>query len=218
MKKNAFTLAEVLVTLGIVGVVAALTLPNLMSDTTSAQIGPKLAKAVSSFEQANQAMLNDNGVDSLDDGGLANTQQLLVQNLQRYLKGASDGDNTFTTKDGISYIITIPVKASRTVPNPQDPPHMQRIGGNITGVIIDINGANQGPRESATDRFYFSLWNDGSLRPIGGTNWNGEATSRSGGTLHWTTKCPVGAVPADEVARQCCTGHIFENNFKVLYK
>ena len=47
MKKNGFTLAEVLITLGIIGVIAAITLPTLMSDTTSAQIGPKLAKAVS---------------------------------------------------------------------------------------------------------------------------------------------------------------------------
>jgi len=45
MLKKGFTLAEVLVTLGIIGVVAALTLPGILTDTTSAQIGPKLAKA-----------------------------------------------------------------------------------------------------------------------------------------------------------------------------
>ena len=32
MKKNAFTLAEVLITLGIIGVVAAMTLPTLIQN------------------------------------------------------------------------------------------------------------------------------------------------------------------------------------------
>ena len=33
MKKYGFTLAEVLITLGIIGVVAAMTIPTLISDT-----------------------------------------------------------------------------------------------------------------------------------------------------------------------------------------
>ena len=53
MKKYGFTLAEVLITLGILGVIAALTIPGLMLDSRRAQIGPKLAAAVSAFEQAN---------------------------------------------------------------------------------------------------------------------------------------------------------------------
>ena len=70
MKKSGFTLAEVLITLAIIGVIAALTLPGLMTDTASAQIGPKLAKAVSMFEQGNESLLNTFSVDSLTDTGL----------------------------------------------------------------------------------------------------------------------------------------------------
>ena len=55
-KKDGFTLAEILITLGIVGVVAAMTVPRLMNNTSTSQIGPKLAKAAAAFEQANQAM------------------------------------------------------------------------------------------------------------------------------------------------------------------
>ena len=65
MKKKGFTLAEVLVVLGVIGVVSALTLPSLMSNTATVQIGPKLAKAVSMFDQANAALLSDMDVDSL---------------------------------------------------------------------------------------------------------------------------------------------------------
>ena len=73
MLKRGFTLAEVLVTLTIIGVIAAITLPSLLSNTATAQIGPKLAKAVSMFEQANTALLNEYSVDILSDSGLLGT-------------------------------------------------------------------------------------------------------------------------------------------------
>ena len=57
MFKKGFTLAEVLITLGIIGVVAALTTPALVQNIGTSKIGPSLAKAVSTFENANQTML-----------------------------------------------------------------------------------------------------------------------------------------------------------------
>ncbi len=69
MKKSGFTLAEVLITLGIIGVVAALTAPALVQNAGSAQIGPKLAKAVSTFELANQNMLNEREVSTIAASG-----------------------------------------------------------------------------------------------------------------------------------------------------
>ncbi len=69
MKKSGFTLAEVLITLGIIGVVAALTAPALVQNAGSAQIGPKLAKAVSTFELANQNMLNERDASTIAASG-----------------------------------------------------------------------------------------------------------------------------------------------------
>ena len=57
MLKKGFTLAEVLITLGIIGVVAALTTPALVQNIGTAKVGPSLAKAVSTFQNANQTML-----------------------------------------------------------------------------------------------------------------------------------------------------------------
>lgn len=48
--KRGFTLAEVLITLAILGVVAAVTLPNMIQDTKYQQIGVKLAKFASNLE------------------------------------------------------------------------------------------------------------------------------------------------------------------------
>lgn len=52
MKKCAFTLAEVLITLGIIGVVAAMTIPTLIANIRSQQYRSRLKKAVSTLSQA----------------------------------------------------------------------------------------------------------------------------------------------------------------------
>lgn len=50
--KSAFTLAEVLITLGIIGVVAAMTMPTLMNSTQGAQYKAAYKKALSALSQA----------------------------------------------------------------------------------------------------------------------------------------------------------------------
>ena len=52
MCKKGFTLAEVLITLGIIGVVAAMTIPNLIANTRSAQYRSGFKKAISTMSQA----------------------------------------------------------------------------------------------------------------------------------------------------------------------
>ncbi len=51
-KTNAFTLAEVLITLGIIGVVAAMTIPNLIANTNGAKYRSGFKKAISTLNQA----------------------------------------------------------------------------------------------------------------------------------------------------------------------
>lgn len=52
IKKNAFSLAEVLITLGIIGIVAAMTIPVIFSNTNSAKYRAKFKKSVSTLNQA----------------------------------------------------------------------------------------------------------------------------------------------------------------------
>mgnify|MGYP002678171255 CR=1 FL=1 len=66
-KKAAFTLAEVLITLGIIGVVAAITLPTLVANYKKQVYVTQLKKSVSAWEQGLQKILADEGVDSLQD-------------------------------------------------------------------------------------------------------------------------------------------------------
>ena len=60
-KNKGFTLAEVLITLGIIGVVSALTLPNLIADFQKKQTATKLKTTYSFLNQAYQASIVDNG-------------------------------------------------------------------------------------------------------------------------------------------------------------
>ena len=207
MKKYGFTLAEVLITLGILGVIAALTIPGLMLDSRRAQIGPKLAAAVSAFEQANIGILNSENVDTLSDAGMTTLTTYLPE-LARHMKGTHNGVDVFTSKSGVRYELHVDTQNPNNV---TDPAHMQMIDNNI---VIDINGTS-GPNITGTDRFVFSWWNDGSLRPKGATNWDGGTTSVSEGVEHWSTKCQNSPTAVTDYTY--CAGSVFENDLKVRY-
>ena len=66
-RKQGFTLAEVLITLGIIGVVAAMTMPTLMNSTQGAQYKAAYKKALSAISQG--VTLNV----ALDGGSFADT-------------------------------------------------------------------------------------------------------------------------------------------------
>lgn len=61
MKQKAFTLAEVLITLGIIGIVAALTLPTLIQSNKNLEVEAKLKKFYSIMNQAISLSELDNG-------------------------------------------------------------------------------------------------------------------------------------------------------------
>ena len=67
MKKHlGFTLAEVLITLGIIGVVAAMTIPTLMSNTNSSEMKTAFKKILSAMNQAVTMSVALNYVDFAD--------------------------------------------------------------------------------------------------------------------------------------------------------
>ena len=72
MKKNGFTLAEVLITLAIIGVVATLTLPSLMTNTAEQQSITAFKKIMNTLNEAGQMNSALEGFDySISDvGGL----------------------------------------------------------------------------------------------------------------------------------------------------
>ena len=53
-KRKAFTLAEVLITLGIIGVVAAMTIPTLVSNNKGARYRAQFKKTLATINQASR--------------------------------------------------------------------------------------------------------------------------------------------------------------------
>lgn len=66
-RKGAFTLAEVLITLGIIGVVAALTLPSLIQKYQDQVLENQLKKMYSTLSQGMQKAMADDGVSNFYD-------------------------------------------------------------------------------------------------------------------------------------------------------
>lgn len=91
--KSGFTLAEVLITLAIIGVVAAIVLPSVMSNYQYKSIGVKLAKFVSTLEGSTRPFVvnNDNFTvtdteeDEIDKNGNKTGNKVKVSNVTDFV-------------------------------------------------------------------------------------------------------------------------------------
>ena len=97
MTFSAFTLAEVLITLGIIGVVAALTMPTLMSNYRKHVAETRLAKFYTTMNQAIQRAEVDygdkknwgnmgNGFETDEDGNIDKTKSIPKAWFDKYMK------------------------------------------------------------------------------------------------------------------------------------
>lgn len=201
MKKFGFTLAEILVTLGIIGVVSALVLPTFTRNMSRAQIGPRLSKAVSVFEQGVQAVLDDAQSDSISgaqvactNNGLSTLLSCFYAQLGHHIKGSANGNNSFITSDGTTYTGTMPNSITEGV-FPQD----TLVLSTFT-ITLPVEGGD------GFSTFYFHLMDDGSLRPWGG---------RQDASNDWHSTCPDGG---NVTNYRHCAGHVLENHLKLHYQ
>lgn len=94
--KKAFTLAEVLITLSILGVVAALTIPSLVNRQSEMAAIVKLKKAISTYESVAEVYMAEE--EATDLSGMAGDN---CANLTNYFKIVNGSGCTFTTGDGV---------------------------------------------------------------------------------------------------------------------
>ena len=137
-----FTLAEVLITLGIIGVVAALTIPNLMTAHKKHKIEAKLTKAVSTINQIIKQSETENGEMETWDNSLTP-----VEYLNKYISGGygyycnifTFGRTPFILQDGTMFVWGI-----KNSDGAKD---------NKSIIIIDINGSEK-PNQFGQDTFF----------------------------------------------------------------
>ena len=98
--KKAFTLAEVLITLSILGVVAALTIPSLVNRQSEMAAIVKVKKAISQFEQVAEVYMAENNETNIN-GMIKNAT---CDGLTEYFKMVNKTSNCiFTTADGVQW-------------------------------------------------------------------------------------------------------------------
>lgn len=191
-KRPAFTLAEVLITLGIVGIVAAMTLPALVGNYQKKQTAMQLKKVYTILQQTTQRAEAD--FESLEYWNF-NTSPIAFSNLyiKPYYKIIQDYDNTTfpadykifcnssNTKDCMGYgafrnssrfIITdgtLLAFHSYITQNSEK--------GGVT-IIIDINGFKK-PNRYGRDVFMFTIQPKGGVLPYGVGQMAGDTTERT---------------------------------------
>lgn len=95
MKKLGFTLAEVLITLVIIGVIAAMTVPTLMNNTNAQEYRSALKKAISGLNQALTLNYALEGLSAQD----YSTGSDLVEEVFKKRMSVIEGDTAFTTSN-----------------------------------------------------------------------------------------------------------------------
>ena len=93
--KKGFTLAEVLVTLGIIGVVSAMTVPTLMQNYQRKSYVTQLHKVYNEFQQALVQYQTDKNALNLTEAGL-NSQANLNTFVSTYFRVVQTCSNSLT--------------------------------------------------------------------------------------------------------------------------
>ena len=184
-KRAAFTLAEVLITLAIIGIVAALTIPTLISNYRKNVVVTQLKKVNSTLAQVFMTSQAENGT-----AGFEPTAQNVNKFYETYWKPyfrvakecdtyadcgysksvpftrpnggydsllvAGTGRKAFLTNDGILYTVAL-----YTI-NDAD----LSINPNSSTIIVDLNGSN-GPNRYGQDVFIFNYKYGKSVFPKG---------------------------------------------------
>ena len=197
MKVRAFTLAEVLITLGIIGVLAALTLPALIANKQAKDLEVSLKKNLSVIQQALIRISIDEGepVSPLNLGG-----RELKPKLMKYMNilkdcgfgtefdscvpstfSVEDADATYKTYNKTRDISTTVLDDGQFIlPDGSmiilENNHYLFDGRYRVYISVDVNGFARKPNAWGHDLFTFEIDDNGKLIPMGaeGTYFSDE--------------------------------------------
>lgn len=181
--KIGFTLAEVLITLGIIGVIAGMTIPTLMRNIQDKQFKEAAKEAFSKTSQAVQQMKLDEGGDLSGYYTVRSSFEPIFIKYFKTIKDCGINDacvtNTWSGSGPSNIYNALTGEAAYT----WFMAHGQFIttdgmffaiynyggaGGTIC-ITVDVNGYQKGPNVYGRDVFAFQLLND-SLVPMGTPN------------------------------------------------
>ena len=186
--KKGFTLAEILITLGIVGVVAALTLPGVVMSYQKKVYVAQLQRIYNQFVNGTKAVMAENGLDSLKeaDSNLKKASTFLnkIVTVSRtgsassvmasnYKSLNSDKDIPFKMAEGACVVVD--TGASICMEN------MQASGYAV--VYLDLNGQSK-PNVIGRDFFNLVIEPSGKIQAV-----HGSKECKEGGSLYAGNYC-----------------------------
>lgn len=223
---KGFSLAEVLITLTIIGVISSMTLPALQTNVQKQQAGPAFAKAVNTIQTASRTILQQtgtrnllqacNGIQDVDKGGfpycLMNSGVGLFNaetDARVFTKGVGGAAVAMGTcvlgNDGISLCPL--ADKSKLKGSTTNASLNKRYYGEYYTLYIDTNGPKK-PNVVGKDVFLVHLDANGIVLPHGSKAWQDYTKSSDS----WEEKCKKTITDAD-----FCAGAIADNSWQVKY-
>jgi len=229
MKTKGFTITEVVIVTGIIGLIAILTMPTFISNQKKLTYSKALQVGVVNFESAMSNIMVRNGVDDLLDldnwnsnspeftfmvgRGLAIARQETINRTYQPLSGSGDVTvlknlPSLLAKNGVEYIINT---ENVTKANQKTELEILQKNSNYTNkaadVYIDINGEAT-PNIYGRDLFRFELGVDGILYPYHGHDYN--SYNNRDEHLDPEAKCKDGYA-------EYCAAYLMSNNYEMDY-
>ena len=183
---NGFTLAEVLITLVIIGVIAALTIPNVINNTKKQEYVSALKKTYSTFQTVTNQIMVEEGTPKGEVGGWCNSVENMAAMYKKRMQIAKDcgtsltcfGNNSgYLGLNGVLTEWTMPANGGydiilsdgtivrfRMVTNGCNGTQWGS-NNSCANIYIDVNGSKK-PNQFGRDLFFFELREDG-LHPTG---------------------------------------------------
>lgn len=195
-KLKGFTLAEVLVTLGIIGVVASITMPTLVQNYQKKAFATQLHKVYNELNQAGLSFLNSKNALRMSEAGFSGNEQSFLKSAFRVVNDCGDSTTnclapSYKSIDGksighigkkgtIKSCVSIASGASICIGTAIigglgiDSKGTMSLG--VARVYVDTNGL-KGPNTYGRDFFDFIINQDGSAGMIDGPFGNSSHSS-----------------------------------------
>ena len=220
IRRAAFTLAEVLITLGIIGVVAAMTMPSLIQEHREKATVAKLKKVYSNLNNAFILSISEYG--SVNDWGITSAEidnkgsDLIARRLKEFMISAKDcnsdggcfGEDTYKTLGPVSERFSGAANTFSTfILADGTSIGIWGVGSinNYGMIIVDING-KQRPNTTGKDAFWFKI-TENSIVPLG----------LKGETEAYNFENCINPVSAYYTSRSCTAWVIFNENMDYLH-
>ena len=223
IKKLGFTLAEVLITIGIIGVIAAVTLPALNSNVSNAALEKQTQKFYTQLSRAFDLYKVDNEIDSIT--AMDFDPEAFIKKYFNYTGQCKEATDCYAPKymematnelmdvqwfdENNTYVL-----ADGTVFSLQYYAPDEEEGGSSylpINVYFDVNG-KKGPNKIGRDLWSVSVYYDGSVDEGGVT-----PEVRKGDAEELKHRVEARFEGCKDGTYGGCFGHFMRNNFKFDY-